>query len=90
MLDRLHPLFSTFRSSSSDIRRFAERLYLMTITRLAIVPANNAANTRERGASLVEYALLIALIALVCVSALIFLGQRPSGPINTVGSAISS
>jgi len=33
----------------------------------------------ERGASLVEYALLVALIALVCVTAVQFLGSSASG-----------
>lgn len=32
----------------------------------------------ERGASLVEYALLVALIALVCVVAVVFLGTSTS------------
>ena len=31
----------------------------------------------ERGASLVEYALLVALIAVICIVALQFLGRRP-------------
>lgn len=30
----------------------------------------------ERGASLVEYALLVGLIAVVCITALTFLGQN--------------
>ncbi len=39
--------------------------------------------TEERGASLVEYALLVALIALVCVSALTVFGQNVSEPISS-------
>jgi len=44
----------------------------------------------ERGASVVEYALLVALIALVCVGALQFLGQQPSKPLNNVGSSLNA
>ena len=33
----------------------------------------------ERGASLVEYALLIALIAVVCIIAIVFLGNSLNG-----------
>ena len=36
------------------------------------------ANT-ERGASLVEYALLLALIAVVCIVAITALGKKASG-----------
>lgn len=42
----------------------------------------------ERGASLVEYALLVALIAVVCIIAITFLGQSASSKFNTVGSSI--
>ena len=42
----------------------------------------------ERGASLVEYALLVALIAVVCIIAVTFLGKNASSKFNTVGSSI--
>jgi pilus assembly protein Flp/PilA len=42
----------------------------------------------ERGASLVEYALLVALIAVVCIVAVTFLGGAASSKLNSVGSAI--
>ena len=38
----------------------------------------------ERGASLVEYALLVALIAVVCIVAVSFLGRKASSNFNTV------
>jgi pilus assembly protein Flp/PilA len=44
----------------------------------------------ERGASLVEYALLVALIAVVCILAITFLGEEASEKFESVGSAISS
>ena len=43
----------------------------------------------ERGASLVEYALLVALIAVVCIAAVTFLGQAASTKFSSVGSSIS-
>ena len=42
----------------------------------------------ERGASLVEYALLVALIAVICIIALQFLGQNASESFSETGSAI--
>jgi len=44
----------------------------------------------ERGASLVEYALLVALIAVVCLAAVAFLGQSASSRFSTVGSQIAA
>ena len=43
----------------------------------------------ERGASLVEYALLVALIAVVCIGAVTFLGQAASAKFSSVGSAVN-
>ena len=44
----------------------------------------------ERGASLVEYALLVALIAVVCIVAISFLGGSARNKLNSAASAISS
>jgi pilus assembly protein Flp/PilA len=43
----------------------------------------------DRGASLVEYALLVALIAVVCIVAITFLGNSASSQFNNVGSSIN-
>jgi pilus assembly protein Flp/PilA len=43
----------------------------------------------EDGASLVEYALLVALIAVVCIVAIAFLGQSASSKFSTVGSSVN-
>jgi pilus assembly protein Flp/PilA len=43
----------------------------------------------ERGASLVEYALLVALIAVVCIIAITFLGRSASSKFSDVGSAVN-
>ena len=42
----------------------------------------------EHGASLVEYALLVALIAVVCIVAITFLGEEADSKFNEVGSAL--
>ncbi len=41
----------------------------------------------ERGASLVEYALLLVLIAIVCVSAVTVLGQATSTPFSNLSGS---
>lgn len=43
----------------------------------------------ERGASMLEYALLAALIAVVCIAAITFLGQQASEAFSSVGSSIN-
>lgn len=47
-------------------------------------------NRSEQGQTLVEYGLLIALIAVVVIAALIFLGPVVSGLFNNIGSTIQS
>ena len=42
----------------------------------------------ERGASLVEYALLVALIAVVCIAAVTLLGNSASDKFSEISSAI--
>jgi pilus assembly protein Flp/PilA len=42
----------------------------------------------ETGASLVEYALLVALIAVVCIVAITFLGQSTGSKLSEVTSGI--
>lgn len=42
----------------------------------------------EKGASLVEYALLVALIAVVCIAAITFIGTAGSEELDKVGSSI--
>jgi pilus assembly protein Flp/PilA len=44
----------------------------------------------ERGASLVEYALLLALIAVICIVALQFLGDKASESFNSIGTSIDN
>jgi pilus assembly protein Flp/PilA len=44
----------------------------------------------ERGASLVEYALLVALIAVVCIAAVTLLGKDDSSKFSSIGTSIGS
>ena len=44
----------------------------------------------ERGASMVEYILLVALIALAVIAAVSFLGGTMTGKFNNEGSQLSS
>ncbi len=46
--------------------------------------------TTERGASMVEYILLVALIALAVLAAVSFLGGQMTSKFNSEGSTISS
>jgi len=52
--------------------------YLKRLTRRA----------HDRGASLVEYALLVALIAVVCIGAVTFLGGGTNETVGDAGTAI--
>ena len=42
----------------------------------------------ERGAALVEYALLLALIAVFCIIALTFLGNKSANKFSAVGNSL--
>ena len=42
----------------------------------------------ERGAALVEYALLLALIAVVCIVALTTLGDKASSKFDSIGQKL--
>ena len=45
--------------------------------------------TDEQGASMVEYALLVALIAVVVIAAALFLGEEISEKFSEVGDTLS-
>jgi pilus assembly protein Flp/PilA len=42
----------------------------------------------DRGASLVEYALLVALIAIVCLAAITLLGNNSSGTLDNTAQSL--
>ena len=48
----------------------------------------NLVRRDDEGQGLAEYALILALIAVVAIIALIFLGTQVSGILNTVGQSI--
>jgi Flp pilus assembly pilin Flp len=57
----------------------------------AVEPFRRVAERRDDlGASLVEYALLLALIAVVAIVALHFLGSSVANTLNSVGSSINN
>ena len=43
----------------------------------------------ERGASLVEYALLVALIAVVCIAAITLLGNNASAKFDSTANSLN-
>jgi pilus assembly protein Flp/PilA len=43
----------------------------------------------DRGASMVEYALLVALIAVVCIASIRILGNKAKSSFDSTGSAIA-
>ena len=44
----------------------------------------------EKGATAVEYALMVALIAIVIVAAVAFLGKAASNKFSTIGSGVQN
>ena len=60
------------------------------VTSYSFLSAWLRAHMSERGASLVEYALLVALIAVVCIAAITTLGNEASSKFTTVGSSIDA
>jgi pilus assembly protein Flp/PilA len=45
---------------------------------------------QERGASLVEYGLLVALIAVICIAAVKLLGSNVSASFSTIASGVGT
>ena len=46
--------------------------------------------SNEDGAALVEYALLVALIAIICILGVTVLGQKVSGKFKAIGDNLNS
>lgn len=64
---------------------------LTTATQTLVSTVSAWLNTRDdKGASLVEYALLLALIAVICIGAVTFLGGSTSTAINNGAEGIAS
>jgi pilus assembly protein Flp/PilA len=63
-----------------------EKMDLVTVWHYLQAKSNIAVD--EKGASLVEYALLVALIAVVCIAAITLLGNSASTKFSVVGGSI--
>ena len=55
---------------------------------ISTIVASLSDPSRERGQGLAEYALILALIAIIAIAALIFLGGEISSILSTIGVAI--
>ena len=60
------------------------RTLLATLARLVADPRD------EEGQGLVEYALIIALVALIAIVSLIFMGSQVSDKLSIIGNTIAS
>ena len=49
---------------------------------------NSLSRDDERGQGLAEYALILALIAIIAIAALIFLGEEIAEILSTIGASI--
>jgi len=59
------------------------------MVQLAVIhPFRRLRRRGERAATLVEYALLVALIAVVCIAAISFIGNSASGKFSQIGSSL--
>ncbi|MDD5633087.1 MAG: Flp family type IVb pilin [Methylococcales bacterium] len=45
-------------------------------------------SNKQKGATMVEYAIMVALIAIVAIAAVTLLGQNVSGTFNSVASSL--
>ena len=61
----------------------------MNLVAIARYLAYRCRLSSERGASLVEYAFLVGLIAVVCLVALVFFGQSTSSRYSNFASQVS-
>jgi pilus assembly protein Flp/PilA len=62
----------------------------VTVLRKWIASAAARVRRSDIGASMVEYALLLALIAVICIGAVSFLGNSAQSKFNTVGQCVAS
>lgn len=65
-------------------------MFILTAITNVIGFVQGRLNREESGASMVEYALLVALIAAVCIAAVLFLGGAIKGIFQGVGNTITS
>ena len=64
---------------------------ILRMAQLAGVWVSTRLNLKsERGATAVEYGVMVALIAAVIIAAVVFLGQKTSSTFSCTGSSIQS
>ena len=80
------------RAPRTDIggKRCTRCLHFSRLFRLGGQTARGAVPGRREGATAVEYALMVALIAVVVLLAVTFLGTSASTKFSEVGSAVNS
>jgi pilus assembly protein Flp/PilA len=61
---------------------------MLTRSQIKVLMAFAGLKDREEGQALVEYALIISLIAIVAIGALTLTGQRVTSIINTIANAL--
>ena len=61
----------------------------MTMTR-SHSPPRGRRTRRDRAASLVEYCMMVALIAFVCITAISFFGSSNAGSVTSSADSIST
>ncbi len=72
-------------------RGFNEKMDIIGYWKNAVAPYIRARFGRsERGAALVEYALLVALIAVVCIVAITLLGKNASSKFQNIANSLNS
>ena len=74
----------TLQKLVATTRRLRDRVVSTTFA------VRNFFARREEGASLVEYALLVALIALACIAAIGLLGNNISNAFNNIGNTVGN
>jgi Flp pilus assembly pilin Flp len=60
------------------------------LTLYVAIRSRFAALTDDRGASMVEYALLVVLIAIIAIVAIRFAGQQVSETFDTIGDSLAN
>jgi pilus assembly protein Flp/PilA len=80
-------LFNPCVSPSRDgVHRFCWQIREMTVTKL--LATFRKIVTREEGATMVEYGLMLALIAVICLAAVTSIGTGSSTMFNSVSASL--
>lgn len=84
MAGRIRPALRTFRliPPSSSYKRYDKVVSDMKAQRQRL--------SGDDGATMVEYALMVALIAVVCIAAVTLIGRNANSKFSTVGNSISA